>query len=778
MKPTVRDMSTKHIATRYIRFATRERPTDRFLTAQIRESKDDDAPNVGDLYFVVEIHNPWFPNSQIGQTIINTVVREYRRGDSTSTLANFELALRKTNAVLAQITQTGETDWIGNLSSIILLVADGHVYLAQTGRAHAFLLREERVSEITEGLEEEATHHPLTTYTNITSGILEDADRVLIASSQIAETFMAKDIKTVLSDPSLREAGREFVRFLQTHRARRLNGFVIEANPPVETTSETIYTDETLNNFLDSTTRLIHHRVRPLLSQSAEAIRHQTGAAHVWARDWLIPRLIDWGGKTTQQLHQQAQRLATTARPSLEKTRQRAESLPPKGMRTPNADELQSKDLTGATIYRVHHYQERPESPVVPKAATAAFERLNKRFRSWLRRPPTGSIRLPVVSGRLRLSRSQLLLWGLAGLGIIIVVGSTLHRRAAHLNQTQHTAATDVLEQAQAAQKQADRAFILGDKQTARSAYTQAITLAKQANVNADTQAAAAAVISASQNVLDQLINATRVTPSDALTSFPQPVFQVTVSDAQLLSISNNQVFAISLPASSASSSVAPAATLPVTVSSTNAAVLLGDHWLIPTAGGGLDRYNLSSQAVDTINLPATWKAPVALSTYGNAVYSVDASVGQVWKYALQGTTLATPTGYLHTADPTGLKNVIGLAIDGDVYVLTTDGVVKKYSGGKPLDNWQLHGIPTPWDQILHPIGVYADPTANHLYVFEKKNVDRPARVLEFDTNGSFTRQLLLPDDWDVQSVSFSAKTATGAVVVGQKIYLISFPKS
>lgn len=765
-------MPTKQVTTRYIRFATRERPTDRFLTAQIREMKDeDDRKSAGDLYFVVEIHNPWFPNSQIGQTIINTAVREFRRGESTSTLTNFELALRKTNAVLAQITQTGETDWIGNLSSIIALVSDGHIYLAQTGRAHGYLLRENKISEITEGLDEEATQHPLTTYTNITSGSLQTADRVLLASSQVAETVTLSDLKTLFTDPSLHQASREFVGFLQQHRARRVNGFIIEADPTVETVSETIYTDETINTFLENATRLFHKHIRPQFHRSVQYVRTQAGAAQTWTREWLVPKLIDWSGKTGASLKRRTRELTTSAQPFLQKTRQRASELLPK---TPAPDEaLKNESLIGKTIYRVHHYQDEDERPTLSpvkeqvRPTTAPLTKWFEAARAWMTKKPT----------KIKLSQNQLVLLGVAGLVLIVVLVTTLRRHTSQLAQTEQTQATDALSQAQAAQKAAERAFILGQKEIAKTDYTQAISLAEKANDTASTQAAAAAVISASENVLDQLISATRADLTTPLMAFEKPVTQLGVTATDVVAVENSSVLQAALNSQSGGAAPATSA-LPGAASANNIGAFMNAQWFIAGAADNLYSYNLANKTAEKVTVTGGLKPTIGLAVYGSTLYGLDTTNGQIWKYPVKQATASAATGYFKTADPTTLSSAIGLAIDGDVFVLASDGSVKKYTKGVLVQNWKLSNIPTPWDNIAKPLAIYADANANRLYVFDQGASNQPGRILEFDKNGSFTRQVLLPEDVHVSTLAFDPVTAQGVIIDQQKAYRVSFPKS
>ena len=80
-------------------------------------------------------------------------------------------------------------------------------------------------------------------------------------------------------------------------------------------------------------------------------------------------------------------------------------------------------------------------------------------------------------------------------------------------------------------------------------------------------------------------------------------------------------------------------------------------------------------------------------------LYVVDPSARQILRYqpAPDGTGYpATPTAYL--INPMSLGALTGIAIDGDVY-MTSDGVLRRYSGGAP-DDWSPAVI---GDELLRP---------------------------------------------------------------------------
>src|SRR3990167_168204 len=92
---------------------------ERFLTCQHLEAEDLAKKPMGEVFSLIEILSPWFPTAQIGKMIISNFAKYYYEGGSTSDLVNFENSLKRVNEDLAQVTQQGETDWIGNLNGIL-----------------------------------------------------------------------------------------------------------------------------------------------------------------------------------------------------------------------------------------------------------------------------------------------------------------------------------------------------------------------------------------------------------------------------------------------------------------------------------------------------------------------------------------------------------------------------------------------------------------------------------------------------------------------------------
>lgn len=745
------------VALRHIRLTTKTRPHDRFLTAQYRASRPTgERSHDGAFFVVVEIANPWFPNAQIGQTIINTVLREYRRGEHASPLHNFEIALRKTNEILAQITQTGETDWIGNLSSVIALSVGNHLYLAQTGQARSYLFRGGKLVDLAEDLEADETHHPLTTYTNITSGALEVGDRLVFGSRLMGEAISQPDLKAFLAEGDLLESARNLVRRLQTERAKLVGGFLIEAtNAQTDEAPATLYLDQSINIPVDALRRAWKHQFAPRLQQGSQRLREGARRSLAWSRDWLIPRLVKIGAQGHAAVRRGGARVLQRAQPTLTNALTKVQTkLPSLGRRR---TEDGGRDVKAAV--RVHHYSERPRRQPRRSGSLTWAQLLLARLR-W-----------PKFFKPIKVTKKRLIALGGAIIVILAIIISARMRRTTQQTDIAASTAETALATARHAQVAAERAFVLGQEEAAKTQYLTAMAAARTASGSAATAAEANVILEQSKTLINQLMNANRVeltVPSATLVDPPEVLASVGEATVALIGTDVYEATADGV--------VTKTASLPSDIISGSTEVVIDGIVYVPAAAGGLLRYDPDN---DTLAVPSlasgSWETGTALASFGSTLYLLDPTKGQIWKYSPSGDGFSAPRPYFTSADPSLLADVIDLGIDGDLYTLKKGGLVTKYTRGTADSLWKLSGVPTPWDSLAAATALFAHPDTDQLYVFESKTDTHPARLIRFGRDGVFAGQLLFPDEWDVELLHWQPTTKTGLVAVGSDVYAINW---
>ncbi len=98
------------------------------------------------------------------------------------------------------------------------------------------------------------------------------------------------------------------------------------------------------------------------------------------------------------------------------------------------------------------------------------------------------------------------------------------------------------------------------------------------------------------------------------------------------------------------------------------------------TLDDGRNIWRAEGNTLKALDLPKTeaWKSAAAIATFAGNVYVLDPKAGQLWRYEpdFRG-ELDGPTGFLPT--PLGADTARALAVDGDIWVLTTGGEVQRY---------------------------------------------------------------------------------------------------
>lgn len=156
---------------------------------------------------------------------------------------------------------------------------------------------------------------------------------------------------------------------------------------------------------------------------------------------------------------------------------------------------------------------------------------------------------------------------------------------------------------------------------------------------------------------------------------------------------------------------------------------------LVAIGGSALLEYDASGSTWHATKLgdAAQWGSIRAAASFLGNVYLLDASKNQIWKY------VPTASGYSQQSVPylpanssTSFSRVVDLAVDGDVWALTSDGSVLRFRGGQRL-SFDLSGLDTP---LKNPVSLYTRPEVDSIYIADAGN----QRLVEFDKNGRFVR--------------------------------------
>lgn len=155
-------------------------------------------------------------------------------------------------------------------------------------------------------------------------------------------------------------------------------------------------------------------------------------------------------------------------------------------------------------------------------------------------------------------------------------------------------------------------------------------------------------------------------------------------------------------------------------------------------------RYNLVSLLPDQnprllrITGTEAWRTPVAFDNFNNNFYVLDPGADAIHKYqATAGGYEVAPTSYVSASAEVDLSNAIDMAIDGDIFVLKSDGSVLRLRGGQ-RQPFEISGLDGNSPKATR---LFTEVETDSLYLVDSAN----KRIVEVDkreeTAGEFVRQ-------------------------------------
>jgi hypothetical protein len=155
-----------------------------------------------------------------------------------------------------------------------------------------------------------------------------------------------------------------------------------------------------------------------------------------------------------------------------------------------------------------------------------------------------------------------------------------------------------------------------------------------------------------------------------------------------------------------------------------------------------------------------------AMQIYNSNLYAIAASDNQIIKMRPQNNGFDAGTPWI-TANSSDLSNMISLAIDGDIYTLTNNDILK-FSSGKQ-QNFNIDTV----DPILkNPLKIWTDIDSNYLYVLDPQE----GRVIVFNKTGSFITQYI--SDQLKGAVDIAIREDKNTIVAITPYQLLSFDAS
>ncbi len=364
---------------------------------------------------------------------------------------------------------------------------------------------------------------------------------------------------------------------------------------------------------------------------------------------------------------------------------------------------------------------------------------------------------------------SKILLIGTI-LTVTIFVGSVVVYSANKKQVAQKQAYTLSLSEIQSTYEKAQAQFTYNDRAGALGLLLTAQTKAGELPTNTDEQTQTRqSLLNSIAILLDQVRNITTVPPA-VLATIPNTV-EKPATPTRLARIQNtlivfgtNDNTHYTIPVVGGTVETRDHSSLPSllrasTPKENDTIVFLGDAQSV----GTLDP---ASQTISpkTIVYPTASAAPNDIALYNRRAYILDAKNNQIYKHN------PTATGYDKGApwvqsqrEGSTLADATSIAIDGDVFVLTAAGEIKKFVAGTE-EAFSITGLDPA---LSNPTELFTYTDVNFLYILEPTN----KRVVVLDKTGKLIKQYTASEWKNPTGMNIDEKNKTVYVLDSNVVY-------
>ncbi len=749
---------------RLCRIVAPERLSDRFLTSGVltQQEGDFDAQKSVILCYVLEITRPWFPSSTVFAAVRDALAETLPSLTPGETLIDqIEELLRLVNRRLADISDQGETDWIGNLNGMIVAIGGNELHFSQAGSIPAYLLQNNRIRQITDDQPQQQDPNPLRTFANLSSGQLQEDDRILFGTHELYRELSLDALRRIVGKSSPYQASQSILRELK--RAKNpgvLSTIVWFGATPGATEPDSVSLEEALRTPMQK----VVHTVTPIAHKTIQHGKRATGAlkkaAEVGAQyvqEKAIPatgRIIKAGENQAEQVFQKIDTKFHTTSPALT-------DIP---VEDPLAD--------GTIIIRLYpQVKVRTKTSPLVAAQRAFFISLHKLAQAY-RWVQATQLRRRV---------------GLAGIIVVCAGVGTLaiyaRKQPVALTptQSQNTTVITRLREIEAAVKTETNQTTLAQLTTEANTQYDAL----QSPGEGQKREADRLWISITDQ-LDTITKTVRFVDSTESYTLPAAGKQVIASLPFMYATPSGNL--TSLLRTGKGNASATQRTLPIT--GDEVPVALTRSLEADTAGyiftNQRSMYRITQEDAETtlrkveLDGGEKFSSGDMIGTYHGNLYIVDSVNGLLWRYATTGTAYGKGSSVIDKTKY-DLKGATSFAIDGAIYLLKKDGTVQKFVTGKQDTNFALTGIPEASPKVVQPLQILTNENTDNLYLLDGgiTSSARPtARILEFSKSGSFIRQFAFPASVTaVKSVDISEQERMIWALSGDKVTAFSLPQ-
>jgi len=214
-----------------LRFGRNDRLPERFVTSEVHTL--DHKGKTCLLAITLEISNPWHHAREYGQQIISTVVREFARSQSASSLIKFEQALKLANHTIAQAKEKLNVQ----INAAVAFLSDDEVHFTVLGSSKLLLYRKNRLIDVT--TEETADTEK---FSSVTSGDLSAGEWLVLCNPDMA-AFLLKENPVIWNETDVEALATELVETAPVERREGFSAVMLRYQPDAAPQDQTVLWD-------------------------------------------------------------------------------------------------------------------------------------------------------------------------------------------------------------------------------------------------------------------------------------------------------------------------------------------------------------------------------------------------------------------------------------------------------------------------------------------------------------------------------------------------------
>ena len=704
---------------------TREKSADRVLESGKIASKD---PAGGFLFYIIEL------SPQDNSNIVRKIVSILQNNVKTSAVLTpevFESALSTINQTLGRLSEMSDNLWIGNLNAVVGLIDQDELLMSQTGNVTGYIFRQNKISSLTDQSDAEASPQPSRTFTDITSGTILSGDQLVFGNNELFNRISVDRLRSVAKSDDTVASAVELKRYLRKAGVRTVNAIFIEAVAELREQDhlEIVFLDEPEETVLKSVGKKMAPVLEKIKVSSREILltssKNGTKLAEKWLRSWR-EKYRPYSKKLIKQGHEKI-------RQGLSSSRQKIKEL------------NYTKDNPSHLKIKAHSYHNTDKKKI---SFASIWDKIYPPIKSFFSRKNQRLIIIIIL--------------------ILIMIISYVKIKINNSNKETAVRSVQVAgayDQASTLFTKAKQDMALG-KTTSLDNFYQALDLAQTAKEDKTSLDKANALIKQINSVIDEKTQTVRFYDAKNYL-LADGITKIILAGTEIYGVdSNNKIFMVDIrdrQSKLVGSLGQDSGEVSDLYYSENSNSILFD-----TANKKVLAFDLTKSVVSILanaDSIGDWKGAQAIATYVSNIYTLDTDSDAVWKYTATGSSYSKVAAYANTKT-VSLKDAIDLAIDGNVYVLKSDGSVAKFVKGAYESDFAIRNIPAPNNIIATPLKLFTDDTTNSIFVLDQKN----SRVIKFDKSGEFNSQYVF-DGVDLDSFVVDAKLQKIWGLANGKIY-------